>query len=193
MRLALFAAGLPVALAAVAGCGGSDPPASEPAATPAKAAGCTPTQGQPEQGEPVAADVPSRIRLGPGMELKRTAKTLAAGRVGRPLLVRGSVRSHDCAPLEGASVHVWQTNGDGRYGPGDGERLRCCWLQGTARTDAKGRVELRAVRPGSYSGQPAHIHMVVGHPEAEGVGLELTFEDGDTDPVETFEVVLRRR
>jgi protocatechuate 3,4-dioxygenase beta subunit len=193
VRLALFAVGLPVALAAVAGCGGSDPPASKPAATEAKAAGCTPTQGQPEQGEPVAAGAPSKIRLGPGMELERNAKTLAAGRVGKPLLVRGSVRSEDCAPLEGASVHVWQTNGDGRYGPGDGERLRCCWLQGTARTDAQGRVELRAVRPGSYGGQPAHIHMVVGHPEADGVGMELTFEDGDSDPVEEFDVVLRRR
>ena len=179
MRLALFAVGLPVALAAVAGCGGSDPPASKPAATPAKAAGCTPTAGQPERGEPVAGDAPSRIRLRPGMELERNRKTLAAGRVGKPLVVRGSVQSEDCAPLEGASVHVWQTNGDGRYGPGDGENLRCCWLQGTARTDGDGIVQFRAVRPGSYGGQPAHIHMVVGHPDAEGVGIELTFEDDD--------------
>jgi protocatechuate 3,4-dioxygenase beta subunit len=88
---------------------------------------------------------------------------------------------------------VWQTNGDGRYGPGDGERLRCCWLQGTMRTDEKGRFAFRAVRPGSYGGQPAHIHMVVGHPEADGVGTELQFEADDRDAVETFEIVLRRR
>ena len=192
MRLAIFAV-LPAALAAAAGCGGSDPPASKPAAAPAKVAGCTPTVGQPETGEPVADDAPSRIRLGPGMELERTPRTLAAGRRGRPMVVRGSVLAQDCAPLEGASVHVWQTNGDGLYGPGDGENLRCCWLQGTARTDADGRFEFRAVRPGSYAGQRAHVHMVVGHPEADGIGTELQFEDGDKDAVERFEIVLRRR
>jgi protocatechuate 3,4-dioxygenase beta subunit len=127
------------------------------------------------------------------MELERTPRTLAAGRRGRPMVVRGSVLAQDCAPLEGASVHVWQTNGDGLYGPGDGENLRCCWLQGTARTDADGRFEFRAVRPGSYAGQPAHVHMVVGHPEADGIGTELQFEDGDKDAVERFEIVLRRR
>jgi protocatechuate 3,4-dioxygenase beta subunit len=38
-------------------------------------------------------------------------------RIGQPLVVSGVVSGTDCAPLPGATVQAWQTNGNGRYGP----------------------------------------------------------------------------
>jgi protocatechuate 3,4-dioxygenase beta subunit len=151
---------------------------------------CTVTPGEPAQGTTtVAAGTPSRTRLGPGMELQPTAEAIAAGRHGQRLLVSGNVYAADCrTPLAGASLHVWQTNADGEYGPGHGtEDLRCCYLQGTLRTDARGRYEFQTVMPGHYRGErtppPAHIHFEVGHPDARGLMTELLFSgDPSLDP-----------
>src|SRR6266545_3451847 len=67
---------------------------------------CTVTPGQPAQGTAtVAADAPSRTRLGPGMELRPSAKAIAASRRGQRLLVSGTVYAADCTtPLAGASL-----------------------------------------------------------------------------------------
>ena len=54
------------------------------------------------------------------MELKATKRNLAAARVGEPLVVTGIVRGENCAPLPGATINAWQTNGEGRYGRGAG-------------------------------------------------------------------------
>ena len=130
-----------------------------------------------------------RVRLGPGMELKATKRNVAAAHRGEPLAVTGVVRGEDCAPLAGATVHVWQTNGQGRYGPIVGDRDRCCYLQGTVRTRGDGRYVLDTVMPRGYDGGPAHIHMHAGHPDANGVVAELVFDA----PVRTaeFNIVLR--
>lgn len=138
-----------------------------------------------------AAGTPSRVRLGPGMELKATKRNVAAARVGTPLVVTGVVRGDDCAPLAGATINAWQTNGKGRYGPVVGGRDRCCYLAGTVRTGKDGRYRLDTVMPRGYEGGPAHIHMEAGHPDAEGIVTELVLEA----PVETseFDIVLRRR
>jgi catechol 1,2-dioxygenase len=155
-------------------------PSARPAAPATRA--CTVTPGEPAQGTTtVAAGAPSRTRLGPGMELRPSARAVAAGRRGRRLLVSGTVYAADCTtPLAGASLQVWQTTADGRYGPGHGTaNLRCCYLQGTLRTDAGGRYAFRTVMPGHYQGEhpppPAHIHFEVGHPDARGLMTELLF------------------
>ena len=54
------------------------------------------------------------------MELKATKRNLAAARVGEPLVVTGIVRGDYCAPLPGATINAWQTNGKGHYGRGAG-------------------------------------------------------------------------
>jgi protocatechuate 3,4-dioxygenase beta subunit len=179
-------------VAFAAGCGGSpddrpDRPDRERAA--AKPA-CEPTTGAVESVVPSGEGTASRVRLGPGMELEATKRTLAAARVGRPLVVTGLVRGDDCAPLAGATIHVWQTNGKGRYGPLVGGHDRCCYLTGTVRTGDDGRYTLDTVMPRGYAGGPAHIHMEVGHPDAEGIVTELVFDA----PVKTadFDIVLRR-
>jgi protocatechuate 3,4-dioxygenase beta subunit len=159
-----------LALALLAGCGGSaSPPAAEKRET------CAPTPGALEAVTPAPAGTPSSARLGPGMELKATKRNLAAARIGKPLVVTGKVRSEDCAALEGATIHVWQTNGRGRYGPVVGDRDRCCYLQATVLTREDGRYELDTVIPKGYDGGAAHIHMIAGHPETEGLVTELIF------------------
>jgi protocatechuate 3,4-dioxygenase beta subunit len=170
-----------VAVLLAAGCGGSK---ATPKAT------CEPTEGAREALERVATAIDSRVRLGPGMELKATKRNLAAGRVGTPLVVSGVVRGEDCAPLAGATVHVWQTNRKGRYGPRRGGRDLCCYLQGAMLTGEDGRYAFDTVMPRGYQGGPAHIHMRAGHPDHAGVVTELVFEA----PVErkAFDIVLRR-
>jgi catechol 1,2-dioxygenase len=201
MRRGLLVTVVAVAVVAVVGGGyavvaGGDrdrpatPPATSAAARPAAAApvttapeGCEVTPGAPSQGtEQAAADAPSRLRLGPSAELRGSAKARAAARRGQRLLVSGTVYAADCAtPLAGASLQVWQTDADGVYGPGHGTgSLTCCYLQGSLRTDARGRYQFTTVKPGRYQGQadapPAHIHIEVSHPDAGGLMTELLFE-----------------
>jgi hypothetical protein len=70
---------------------------SAPTSTATGTAGCAPTRGEAAQGtsREVAADAPSKARLGPGGEVRRTAETLAKGRGGRRLVVSGTVYRAD--------------------------------------------------------------------------------------------------
>ena len=105
--------------------------------------------------------------------LAPTPANLKASRRGLPLVISGRVLAADCAtPVGGATVHVWQTNGDG--GPSQGGDLRCCYLQGTMTTDAGGRYQFQTVKPGRYGG-PAHIHFQVGDQHGREVTTELLF------------------
>jgi protocatechuate 3,4-dioxygenase beta subunit len=169
------------------------PPTSQPAASrpEATAAGrqepCQPTstpRASAETADP-GPGTPARIRLGPGLRVKPSAAAIAASRRGQRLVVSGTVYAPDCTtPLEGAVVHLWQANGDGVYGPGPqgpGE-VRCCYLQGTLRTDARGRYRVETVKPAHYQGAnpppPAHIHLEVSH-SAAGVLLTEVHFQGD--------------
>ncbi len=156
--------------------GATASPAQGSAPAPNSRPGCAVTPGQQVPVESAPPGTRPRARLGPGMELATTPATLAAGRIGQPLTIEGVVFAHDCKTrLAGTTVHVWQTNGNGEYGPHDGGRLVCCYLQATVLTDAAGRFRFDTVRPGSYQGMPAHIHIEAGHPAAGGVGAELRF------------------
>jgi protocatechuate 3,4-dioxygenase beta subunit len=160
--------------AAAAGCGGGDDDDDPPAERAART--CEPTESQAETVTAAAEDTPSRVRMAPGMELEANQRTLAAARIGEPLVVTGVVSGTDCAPLPGATVYAWQTNGDGRYGPTRGDRDRCCYLQAAVRTDEEGRYTLDTVMPKGYDGGPSHIHFQAGHPDAEGRVTELVFD-----------------
>jgi protocatechuate 3,4-dioxygenase beta subunit len=150
--------------------------------TAATSAACTASRGQPSSDlEAVPAKTPWRVGLGPGESLAPTPANLEASRRGRPLVISGRVLAADCAtPVAGATVHVWQTNGDGDYGPSQGGDLRCCYLQGTMTTDAGGRYQFQTVKPGRYGG-PAHIHFQVRDRHGREVTTELLFA-GDPEP-----------
>ncbi|HEV8650637.1 MAG TPA: hypothetical protein VG276_14840 [Actinomycetes bacterium] len=148
-----------------------------PAATAPGGGACPPTVGQAPQGWDGPTHGPSRLRLGPGLTLRPTPANLAASRRGRPMVISGRVLRSGCAPVPGAAVRVWQTNGDGSYGPGQGtSEIQCCYVQGTMTTDAKGRYEFESVKPGNYSGTP-HLHVVVRAPDSRGLETEVEFAD----------------
>jgi protocatechuate 3,4-dioxygenase beta subunit len=185
-----------IVLLSLAACGGSSPRVRT-----APQRECAPSAGQPEELASAPSGTPSRVRLGPGMTLEPSPATIAAGRGGRRLTVSGVVSGQDCAPLAGATLNAWQTNAAGRYGPGRDGSDRCCYLQGTVRTDATGRYALDTVMPRGYNGGPAHIHVAVDHPEAAGILTELVLEAGDV-PVRrgadgrlraVFDIVLARQ
>jgi protocatechuate 3,4-dioxygenase beta subunit len=169
----------------LAGCGGAEKAAERAAKT------CAPTAGHAETVEPAPAGTPSRMKLGPGMELKATKRNLAAAAIGTPLVVTGVVTGTDCEPLSGATVYAWQTNGNGRYGPTRNGQDRCCFLTGTMRTDEDGRYAFVSVMPKGYDGGPAHIHFQTGHPDAQGVVTELVL-DAPAAEIE-YDIVLRDR
>jgi protocatechuate 3,4-dioxygenase beta subunit len=123
------------------------------------------------------------VKLGPGPDItSEEAAAEAPARRGQPLIVSGTVYAADCrTPLAGAVIEAWQTDARGVYGPGHGtDNLRCCYLQGTVKTDADGHYEIKTIRPGHYRGEepppPAHIHLNVHHGDG-GVFTEVTFAD----------------
>jgi protocatechuate 3,4-dioxygenase beta subunit len=141
---------------------------------------CRPTPGQPAQSSaPVVTQGQSSIQLGPGMEVSANAETIAIALRGQELTVSGVVYGQDCVtPLGGATIHVWQVDSEGDYGPGQNDGgVVCCYLQGTLQTDKNGRYEVQTIVPAHYRGRsaPAHIHFEVVHPSAAGIMTELQF------------------
>jgi protocatechuate 3,4-dioxygenase beta subunit len=91
------------------------------------------------------------------------------------------VLDHACAPVTGATVNVWQTDGEGRYGP---EREKCCYYQATVLTDHNGRLRVDTVRPAQYpqaGAPPAHIHVEIEHTSG-GLMTEVVFGTNPTPP-----------
>jgi protocatechuate 3,4-dioxygenase beta subunit len=81
-------------------------------------------------------------------EVERGASIAAPGS-GVPLAVRGFVRTTSGAPIAGAVIDVWETDGSGLYDSQYPERKVDC--RGRVRTAADGSFDFRAVVPQSYS------------------------------------------
>jgi hydroxyquinol 1,2-dioxygenase len=121
---------------------------------------------------------------------------IAAGLAGDKLLVEGSVRRLGGAPLAGAVVDTWQTDGDGQYELQGADGLHHLAGRARLRTDAEGKFWFRSVIPASYPipddgpvggmlraqgrhpFRPAHVHFMVGHPGCETLVTHL-FLAGD--------------
>jgi catechol 1,2-dioxygenase len=116
-----------------------------------------------------------------------------ADEVGEKLVFSGSVRSTDGSPLAGATLDVWQANGEGAYShfsPDVPEHN----LRGRLTTDANGRFEFETVVPVGYSipdtgatgmllaalgrpaVRPAHIHFILSHERARSLTTQIYFE-----------------
>jgi len=116
----------------------------------------------------------STLTLGPSAGVPPTEAS------GVPIVIIGTVYDEHCTPLAGATLHVWQTDADGVYGPGHGtNNLQCCYLQGTVPTDTTGRYQLVTVMPGHYQGAqpppPAHIHVDARRPGSGSLMTEIVF------------------
>lgn len=113
-------------------------------------------------------------------ELPRGASILGNSG-GEPLIVTGTVRREDGAPVANALLDVWQTGPNGMYDVQDPTQPEMN-MRGRFRTDAQGTYEFRSVKPSSYpipadgpvgkmlraTGRhpyrPAHVHFRVSAP-----------------------------
>ncbi|GLH98756.1 hypothetical protein Pa4123_40310 [Phytohabitans aurantiacus] len=82
---------------------------------------------------------------------------------GDALVIETVILDRGCRPATGADLRIWHTDARGRYGP---ESEKCCYFEGTVRTDHNGRFRLETIRPAQYpeaNAPPAHIHMEIRH------------------------------
>lgn len=126
-------------------------------------------------------------------ELKNGQAIASAGAVGEPMLIYGTVRATDGSLVEGATVDVWETNGNGFYDMQDPHRdgPDC---RGVFRSDGRGRYCLLGVKSVDYNipsdgpvGQlldildrnitrPAHVVCLIYHPRSvKGIQLIYRF------------------
>lgn len=112
---------------------------------------------------------------------------------GDTLVVSGTVRSTDGAPLTGALLDIWQANGAGQYshvhaGVPDHN------LRGRLTTDGDGCFQFETVVPSAYESpmdgatgrllaalgrprvRPGHIHFKLSHEDASPLTTQLYFE-----------------
>jgi len=120
---------------------------------------------------------------------------IAADAPGEPAYVFGRVLDVGGKPIAGATIDVWQTDGEGVYDvqrPGGNES----YARGKFTTAADGRYGIRTVKPVSYPVptdgpvgkmllgmgrhpyRPAHVHAIVSAPRYEKVATHL-FVEGD--------------
>lgn len=123
--------------------------------------------------------MPWSVRLGPGGDVAANAETIAIASRGQDLTVSGVVFKEDCVtPLPGATIHAWQVDSEGDYGPArDDGAIMCCYLQGAVRTGPDGQYKLLTIVPPHYRDRygPAHIHLEIVHPLADAILTELQF------------------
>lgn len=85
----------------------------------------------------------------------RRASLLEPGLGGRRLILAGTVRALDGAPVPGACLDFWHADPAGAYHD-TGDRLR-----GHQVADGRGRYTLRTVMPRAYPGRTRHVHVKV--------------------------------
>lgn len=121
---------------------------------------------------------------------------IAAEAVGMPAYVSGRVTDLGGRPIAGATLDVWQTDGEGLYGVQRFGASRPSYTRGKFTTDAAGCYGFRTIRPVSYAiptdgpvgamlaalgrhpYRPAHVHTLVSAPHYRPVTTHL-FVAGD--------------
>lgn len=110
---------------------------------------------------------------------------ISGGKAGEAMIVEGTVRRHDGAPLAGAWVDTWHSDTDGFYDVQIGEDAPALNMRARFRTDGEGRFWFRTVVPsfypiphdgpvgamleaqGRHPYRPAHVHFMIGAPGCE--------------------------
>ncbi|MGI8724696.1 MAG: intradiol ring-cleavage dioxygenase [Methyloceanibacter sp.] len=119
---------------------------------------------------------------------KLVRSDITEGNPGVPVVLSLQVvEAKDCAPLEGARIDVWHTNGLGVYsgyarqetGSTEGEKF----LRGTQFTGPSGEVRFNTIYPGWYPGRTPHIHFKVFVDERKLINGQLYFPDEVTERV----------
>lgn len=99
---------------------------------------------------------------------------------GQASWVEGTLADVDGRALRGATIEIWQCDGQGYYHhPGDGDRAdRAFQGFGRAMVDGDGRWRLRTIRPVAYGSRAPHIHAKVKLGARELLTTQL-YADGD--------------
>jgi protocatechuate 3,4-dioxygenase beta subunit len=139
----------------------------------------------------------------PGAPRRVMGEHIGRPQDGDPTLVRGRVTSLGGAPLDGATLDVWQASGNGLYDTQDPGQPPFN-LRGVFTTGPDGRYEFRTARPVSYPvptdgpvgdllraagrhhWRAAHIHAIVSAPGHRGVATHVFDEENsylDSDAV----------
>ncbi|MBS1302748.1 dioxygenase [Loktanella sp. SALINAS62] len=97
----------------------------------------------------------AQTMLGPfyrdGAPRKASGDTISIDGIGVPLSFVAHVTDLDGDPVPGATVDVWQANGDGTFENQNPDSQPDYNLRGRFVTDAQGVVTFRTVRPAGYS------------------------------------------
>lgn len=106
---------------------------------------------------------------------------------GVPITISGRLVADSGKPVPAASVHIFQTNSQGYYSPGDATTGRMMEkdprLEGFLTTDSSGVFSIRTIHPASYPKKyegrliPAHIHLVVQAAGFHQKAVQMVFED----------------
>lgn len=120
--------------------------------------------------------------------VQRGARVLQAR--GEPLGLEGQVVDAQGRVIDDAEVEIWQCDALGHYthpsqpteGPGVDEGFQGF---GAARSDARGQVRFRTIRPVPYPGRTPHIHITLRHPSF-GEHTSQLFVAGDPGNARDF-------
>ncbi len=130
----------------------------------------------------------------PDAPLISNGGNMAEGAPGIPCFVTGTVRAVSGEPIEGATLDLWQTDGEGLYE--DQRNVNGPWMRGLYRTEPDGSYVVRTVAPIGYTipmdgtvgelmertnichMRPAHIHFAIAAPGYHSCVTHL-FKQGD--------------
>lgn len=121
---------------------------------------------------------------------------ISFGAMGEPLTIEGRVTSASGAPLVGAMVDIWHSDGDGFY---DVQRPELDHRAGRGRilTDTQGYFHVRTIMPAAYPipndgpvgdmlkatrrhpWRPAHVHFMISHLGYETLVTHVFAADSD--------------
>ena len=114
----------------------------------------------------------------------------------QPMLLRGHVRDTTGAPVEGATLWIWSSTPDGKYG-GFHDKIPGDFYRGKITTGANGEYLAESTVPvpyqiphsgptgalldmmGRHSWRPAHVHYKVRKPGFKEMTTQAYFEGGD--------------
>jgi protocatechuate 3,4-dioxygenase beta subunit len=94
-----------------------------------------------------------------------------------------------CAPLAGATIHIWHCDAAGRYSDvrdWGSSTVGQKFLRGYQRTDASGLAAFTTIYPGWYEGRAVHVHFKIRTPvgaQQREFTSQLYFDDALSDRV----------
>jgi len=149
-------------------------------------AGCCPTRALTES-DLMSLHAETRFRELIKKHARQSVISMIPGdEPGQKLVVTGQIIRRAGVPVPDALIYVYQTDHRGYYHPdrafwgegfgGDQNHAR---LFGYLKADAKGRFEIRTIRPAGYpdSDMPQHIHVEIEAPGYARRQSEFLFED----------------